>query len=178
MRTIFVLDEKNYTDDMPCVERHTVRAVIARNGKLAMQKSAAGDYKIPGGGMDPGEDRMLALRREVLEETGLLVLENTVQEIGMTIEIRRDMCDSAKKFLRYTYFYSCDVGETQRPLSLTESEKALGFSAVWADPAVAVAANKRSRSDPRCNERDTRFLEWYLAEYCRSEAAPHKELRL
>ena len=164
MKTIFVLDEKNYTEDMPAEVRYTVRALIERAGRLAMQKSASGDYKIPGGGMDPGEDRMEALAREVLEETGLTILRDSVQEIGETIELRRDACDETKRFVRYTYFYRAEAGTSVRSLHLTESEKELGFTAVWADPNECIAANRRSLSAKYCTERDTKFLEWYVAE--------------
>jgi 8-oxo-dGTP pyrophosphatase MutT (NUDIX family) len=163
MKTIFVLDEKNYTEDMPAEVRYTVRALIEREGRLAMQKSASGDYKIPGGGMEPGEDRMEALAREVLEETGLTILRDSVQEIGETIELRRDACDETKRFVRYTYFYRAEAGTSVLSLHLTESEKELGFTAVWADPNECIAANRRSLSAKYCTERDTKFLEWYVA---------------
>lgn len=165
MRTIFVLDEKNYTEDMPCETRYTVRAVIERDGRLAMQKSASGEYKIPGGGIEENEDHMAALHREVLEETGLVIVLPTVRPIGLTIERRRDLCDPEKRFLRTTYFYSCSVTEEQYPLHLTDSERKLGFTAVFVDPAEAIAANTSAGVSPRCNERDTRFLQWYVGEY-------------
>lgn len=164
MKTIFVLDEKNYTEDMPVEVRYTVRALIEREGRLAMQKSASGDYKIPGGGIDPGEDRMTALAREVLEETGLTLLPASVQEIGETIERRRDACDENRRFVRYTYFYRAQAGAQVIPLRLTKSEEELGYTAVWEDPEVCIAANRSSRSARHCYERDTRFLEWYAAQ--------------
>lgn len=166
MKTIFVLDEKNYTEDMPLELRTTVRALIWRDGKLAMQRAASGDYKIPGGGMAPGEDRMTALAREVWEETGLSILTKTAREIGETVEKRRDVCDPQKRFERHTYFYEVEAGDevAPAPLHLTDSEKALGFSAVWADPEEAAAANLHSLSERHCTERDTKFLIWYLAQ--------------
>ena len=73
MRTILVLDEKNYTNDTPVFERFGVRAIIRKNGLIAVQQSAAGEYKLPGGGMDKGETIVEALAREVREETGLIL---------------------------------------------------------------------------------------------------------
>ena len=32
MQTLFVLDEKNYTEDMPVFERFVVRALIEKDG--------------------------------------------------------------------------------------------------------------------------------------------------
>ena len=74
MRTILVLDEKNYSEDMPLLERFGVRAMIKKNGLFAMQQSKDGEYKIPGGGMDAGESIVQALAREVQEETGLVII--------------------------------------------------------------------------------------------------------
>ena len=44
MQQILVLDEKNYTDDMPVFEKTGVRAIIERNGLFAMQKGNKGEY--------------------------------------------------------------------------------------------------------------------------------------
>ena len=48
---LLTLDEKDYTDDMPVFEKHTVRAIIEKDGKYSMQRSRKGEYKIPGGGV-------------------------------------------------------------------------------------------------------------------------------
>ncbi|WP_322173690.1 NUDIX hydrolase [Acutalibacter caecimuris] len=50
--------------------RTAARGVILRAGKLLMIHTDAGDYKFPGGGLEPGESPETALVREVLEETG------------------------------------------------------------------------------------------------------------
>ena len=68
MRTLMCLDEKNYTDDMQLFLKYAVRAVIIRDGKIAMQRAKAGYYKILGGGVDEGESYEDALVREVREE--------------------------------------------------------------------------------------------------------------
>ena len=73
MKVLAVFDEKNYTDEMPEYERYCVRGVIIRDGKIAMQKGKSGEYKILGGGMEPDEDVILALAREVQEESGLVI---------------------------------------------------------------------------------------------------------
>ena len=48
MERLLTLDIKDYTDDMPVFEKHTVRAIIMRDGKMSMQLSSRGEYKIPG----------------------------------------------------------------------------------------------------------------------------------
>ena len=91
MQTILVLDEKNYTEDMPIFERFVVRALIEKDGLFAMQQGKDGEYKIPGGGIDEGETTVEALMREVQEETGLVIIPETIQELGEITEIRRDI---------------------------------------------------------------------------------------
>ena len=74
MRLLLTLDEHNYTPDLAVYEKYSTRAVIMRNGRIATQHGAAGDYKILGGGVEPGEDLHAALIREVQEESGLVVI--------------------------------------------------------------------------------------------------------
>ena len=42
MRTLYTFDKHNYSDDMEVFERFAVRAVIIRDGKLAMQQAGEG----------------------------------------------------------------------------------------------------------------------------------------
>ena len=71
MRILATFDAKDYQDTVGIYEKYTVRGIIMRDGKLAMQCSRDGEYKLPGGGVESGESRIDALVREVREETGL-----------------------------------------------------------------------------------------------------------
>lgn len=59
------------------VDQLAVGAAIVFDGKLLIMKRADHDdvfpshYEIPGGGVDPGEDVLTAVKRETKEETGL-----------------------------------------------------------------------------------------------------------
>jgi 8-oxo-dGTP diphosphatase len=60
-------------------ERKRAAAVIVRNGRVLMvhersRRSGGGEWwTLPGGGLEPGETAEEAVRREVFEETGLVV---------------------------------------------------------------------------------------------------------
>ncbi|MBG0560558.1 NUDIX hydrolase [Actinoplanes sp. NEAU-A11] len=62
-------------------ERRRAAAVIVRDGRVLMvhersRRSGGGEWwTLPGGGLHPGETAEEALRREVFEETGLVVSE-------------------------------------------------------------------------------------------------------
>lgn len=81
-KILLVLDKKDYEDGMPVFERKCVRAIIEKNGKIAVQRGRAGDCKILGGGMDGEEDFETALSREVLEEGGLILCPGSMQLLG------------------------------------------------------------------------------------------------
>lgn len=159
MQTILVLDEKNYTEDMPTIERVGVRAIIRKNGLFAMQKSSAGEYKIPGGGVDDGETLEEALIREVQEETGLVVKPQSIKEIGEILEIRQDIFESDKKFVSHSLHFSCEVEDNIVETAMTESEKQKGFHLAWADIDTVIAANEALMKE-NWQFRDVKFLKW------------------
>lgn len=47
MEVLAVFDEKNYDDTTKVYEKYNVRGVIFRDGKIAMQCSTDGEYKMP-----------------------------------------------------------------------------------------------------------------------------------
>ena len=65
MKKILVMDEKNYSPDMDEIFREAVRGIIFFNGKLLMIENSFGETKLPGGGIEKGENEYQALMREV-----------------------------------------------------------------------------------------------------------------
>jgi 8-oxo-dGTP diphosphatase len=70
----------------------TVDAVIVKDGKIVLikrkEKPFKGQYALPGGFVEYGETVEAALRREVLEETGLVVDVSSL--VGIYSDPRRD----------------------------------------------------------------------------------------
>lgn len=106
--------------------RTAVRAVLRNNDdQIALMYSNQREYyKLPGGGVDDGEELQTALHRELMEEVGAMaVIDN---ELGQVVEWR----DYAR-FKQISYAYTATViGELVMP-DLTESEIAEGFEVKW-----------------------------------------------
>ena len=161
MKRLLTLDFRDYTDDMPVFEKHTVRAIIIRNGKLSMQLSSIGEYKIPGGGVEGDESYTVTLLREVREEMGLIVIPETVEEIGEILEIRQDVFNRGTKYICHSCFYFCDVEEQTVETQMTASELAKGFHPVWEYPEVICRVNDAIQTEP-WQKRDTEFVRMLL----------------
>ena len=80
MEVLAVFDEKNYDDTTKVYEKYNVRGVIFRDGKIAMQCSTDGEYKMPGS-MCQGIGIMAV--GSVADHTGWLVCDT---EITVLIE--------------------------------------------------------------------------------------------
>ena len=87
MRILFEMDKKDYIFNGSVFRRPSARAIIIKDGKIAMVYSQKYNYyKFPGGGIEAEECMEDALTREVSEETGLCVIKNSIQEYG---QVRR-----------------------------------------------------------------------------------------
>lgn len=118
--------------------RHAARAVIFNaGGEIALlQATRHGYHKLPGGGMEAGEDWTEALKREALEEVGCDV-DVLPQQLGEIVEWRGrfelkqiSFCGMAR--------VKGEVGKN----SLTEDEIAVGLEVRWVtvDEAIRLLA--------------------------------------
>ncbi|PIZ82089.1 MAG: ADP-ribose pyrophosphatase [Parcubacteria group bacterium CG_4_10_14_0_2_um_filter_41_6] len=111
---------------MPYLLRKAGRAVIFdHNDNIAlMYVSKLGYHKLPGGGVEKGEELHTALEREALEEAGSYI--EVGDEVGILIEYRNQM-----KLLQISYCFLAkklpSIGEQQ----LTTEEIEHGFQLLW-----------------------------------------------
>lgn len=150
-RTILILDEHEMTSSVDTNDRDSyyfrraVRAVLSdRNGQIALMYAKQRDYyKLPGGGVDDGEDLKTALNRELLEETGCKA--TVTAEIGKVIEWR-----DFDKMNQVSYAYKVIlVGEPDKP-DFTQSEIDEGFEVHWAtnlDEAIALVESTKAHAE-------------------------------
>jgi 8-oxo-dGTP diphosphatase len=74
----------NKLEGVDYIDRPGVYAVIENKDKQIAVIETGSGYFLPGGGIDPGEMEVDALRRELMEEVGYLLSE--LVEIGAAIE--------------------------------------------------------------------------------------------
>lgn len=105
----------------------TVLGVIKRpDGKYLITKRvstkewAPGAYEVSGGGVRAGETSEQAVRREVLEETGLDI-DNAVSG-GFVFTYRRDNPDEKNNYFVDVYEYVMDVKDSDIHLQLEETD--------------------------------------------------------
>lgn len=138
--------------------RRAARAILTDNdGRIALLYVAKyGYHKLPGGGIEDGEDIAQALERELLEETGCQA--QVTAELGKITEYR-DQWD--QKQTSYCYL-SVQIGAIGAP-DFTEKELSEGFAVVWAkDLSEAISLLEQDTPDDYggvfIRERDLTFL--------------------
>lgn len=164
MNVIAEIKEQDVNSEAPVVDqskfnrREAVRAVVVNDlGQVALLNvSKRGFHKLPGGGVESGENRVEALAREVSEEIGCAI--EIVAELGEIIEYRDEWHQIQTSFC----YLAKRVGE-QRQNSLTDKEQEDGFEITWSkdlDNAIAIlrADNPNGYDGKRMKPRDLAIL--------------------
>lgn len=162
MIKLFTMDIKNYDASFPHSKRPSVRAIIYKDGKLAMVHSKAQNYvKFPGGGIEETEDHPKALIREVLEEVGLNIIPETINEFGLVTILQLSHIHENTIFEQESFYYTCEVedGIAEQNLDEYESEAMFTLEYVSIEEAIALNLNANHHGvDPVMIERETRIL--------------------
>ncbi|TDO60984.1 NUDIX domain-containing protein [Kribbella sp. VKM Ac-2571] len=123
------------------ITRTAARGVLIRGPELLLLSSRHGDYKFPGGGLEPGESFEQALHREFREECGygeILVgpeLATTREEVA-AIDAEYDV------FGMTSYYFECSGGAPLGEQHLEGYEAELELTPSWVTVEAALAANR------------------------------------
>lgn len=143
MRELFVIDKKNYIENGTVGRRPSVRGIIIKDGKIAMMHSLKYDYyKLPGGGIEEGEQLEDTLIREVREESGLVVKKDSIKEFGYVRRIEKGKIEDI--FVQENFYYLCDVEETVISQELDDYEEEELFTLEYVSPKLAINVNENA----------------------------------
>ena len=140
-------------------KRIGARGIILKNDKIAIfYKKNKNEYKLPGGGVEDGENLEDGFKREVLEETGCVV--KIQKKLGITEEFK-----GIANFYQLSHVYLAEVIEDTHKLNLTEKEKSEGAELLWTtlEQAISLVKNcfdkiKPSTYDEQENVYATKFI--------------------
>ena len=141
MRELFSIDLKDYPDNCSVFRRPSARGIILKGNKICLVYSEVEKYyKFPGGGIHEDEDKETALSREVKEETGLVVIPDTIREFGRVLR-RQKGKEPGVMFEQENFYYTCEVYEDISDQNLDDYEKEAGFVLHVVDIDEAIATN-------------------------------------
>ena len=143
MRELFVIDKKNYIENGSVGRRPSVRGIVIKDGKIALMHSLKYDYyKLPGGGIEEGEELEDTLIREVKEESGLIVKKNTIKEFGYVRRIEKGKIEDI--FIQENFYFLCDVEEVVEAQDLDDYEEEEQFTLEFVTPEHAIWVNENA----------------------------------
>ena len=166
MRMLFEMDKKDYNPNGSVFRRPSARAIIIKDGKIAMVYSKKYNYyKFPGGGIEATESMEDALIREVSEETGLCVIKNSIQEYGQVHRVQKGTKEDI--FIQDNYYFLCCVKEALGQQNLDKYEADEGFTLEFLEPQSAIDVNRETKLDDFSQvmiEREALVLELLIQE--------------
>ena len=156
------------TDSLSNAEpRYTARAVL-KNGKdqyAVMYTKKFDLYSLPGGGIEGDEDKIEALKREVLEETGCTCESESITEIGCVYE-NRAHCN----YTQYSYYYFVKAGNDVKAQSFTDVEMQNKTEVQWhsLEKVIDLIFNQNPGTNQQkfLQARDVAALKKYISIVC------------
>ena len=153
MKRLFEIDLHDYEKDYKIFRRPSARGIIIKGDKIALVYSNKEKYyKFPGGGIKNGEDMKTALIREVKEETGLIVIPESIKEFGSVIRRQKSNISPCTVFEQENFYFFCDTENEVTSQKLDDYEKEAEFILKVTDIDEAIKTNQNYKSDDYFNE--------------------------
>ncbi|EFU43407.1 NUDIX hydrolase [Paenibacillus vortex V453] len=137
---------------MDTVSRYGSRGVLVDDilNVAMMYMSKINLYKLPGGGINVGENIRDAFLREIKEETGYVA--EIIHELGCIEEHK-----NKNNFMQYSYCFIAKAHKSYgNTMMLTDSESQLGMTVEWM--AFEKALKVMDCSASNCNDYSTKFM--------------------
>lgn len=124
------------------IVRHAARGIVVKGNQiLLLHTKRYDDYSLPGGGIDKGEDKTTALKRELQEETGAQGVRN-IKPFARYDEYRPWYKDDADIIHMVSYCYTCDIDTQLGETSFESYEVSNGMTPLWMNISDAIAHNE------------------------------------
>ena len=167
LKTFYHLNTESATS-LRQIVRHAARGIVLRGENILLLYTARyHDYSLPGGGIDDGEDVLVALSRELTEETGAQNIRDIIA-FGRVEEYRLWHKPDADIMHMISYCYRCNIDATLGQTQLQDYEHSNGMRPVWINIHQAIAHNQKTiaESDKKgmSIERETYLLKRIASE--------------
>lgn len=152
------------TLDGNILRRQAARGIVLREESiLLLFTERYDDFSFPGGGVDPGEEIIVGLRREIEEETGASNVR-VGRNYGHVEEFRPHWKAEFDLMHMVSHFYFCEVDPELREPQMEDYERENGMRPVWVNLQEAITHNRsvmarRASSMGQSIERETFMLE-------------------
>lgn len=181
MKKLFEIDLHDYDGCTKTFSRPSARGIIIQDDRIALVYSPKEKYyKFPGGGIHPGEDKKVALVREVQEETGLVVMPDSITEFGSVMRRQRSNYSPDTVFEQENFYYVCGVEKEIAAQNLDDYEKEAEFTLRYVPIDEAIRVNEQYRTDDFFNEimikREAKVLRLIRRQLIMQELLPYAYL--